>query len=123
MALGYYNGFPATYAPVAQQPMQTTMQQPTSPLIWVQGIEAAKAYPVAPNATVQLWDSERSSVYLKSADSSGMPTLRIFDLVEKTHAAIGAEISTDERLKNYVTREEFEELKKALIKPMEVNDE
>lgn len=53
--------------------------QPTNALIWVQGIEAAKSYMVAPNNTVTLWDSERQSIYLKSADAVGMPSMRIID--------------------------------------------
>ena len=84
--MAYYNGFPATYQPVyptAQAPvMQTPMQnqQPTnSSIIWVQGEQAAKSYLVAPNSTVQLWDSEEKVIYLKSADASGMPSMKILD--------------------------------------------
>ena len=84
--MAYYNGFPATYQPVyptAQAPvMQTPMQnqQPTnSSIIWVQGEQAAKSYLVAPNTTVQLWDSEEKVIYLKSADASGMPSMKILD--------------------------------------------
>ncbi len=54
-------------------------QQPTNALIWVQGIEAAKSYMVAPNNTVILWDAENPVIYLKSADSVGMPSMRIID--------------------------------------------
>lgn len=80
-------------------------QQPAQSLIWVQGIEAAKAYPVAPGNTVQLWDSETAAVYLKSADQNGIPTMRAFDLVERV---------TERPQTEYVTRKEFEELKKLL---------
>ena len=34
---------------------------------------------VAPNNTVALWDSESQTVYLKSADASGMPSMRVLD--------------------------------------------
>lgn len=54
-------------------------QQNNSSLIWVQGIEGAKSYMVAPNCTVQLWDSEAQVIYLKSADASGMPSIKILD--------------------------------------------
>ena len=112
---GFYTGYPATYAP-----MQTAIpQQQSQPagLIWVQGIEAAKAYPVAPGNTVQLWDSEAPVVYLKAADQSGMPQLRAFDLVERVSAAPRAKEA------DYVTRQEFEELKTLVCGKQEAENE
>lgn len=50
---------------------------------WVQGEEAAKALPVAPGTEVMLMDSEAPVIYKKSADASGRPILRIFDMVER----------------------------------------
>lgn len=94
MAL-YNNGFPASYQPMYQpiqyqpvqyQPQQIQQQQPVqqaqqmnSNMIWVSGEAGAKAYLVAPNTTVQLWDSEAQHIYLKSADASGMPTIKTLD--------------------------------------------
>lgn len=111
---GFYTGYPATYAP-----MQTAVpqQSQSTGLIWVQGIEAAKAYPVAPGNTVQLWDSEAPVVYLKAADQSGMPQLRAFDLVERVSAAPRAKEA------DYVTRQEFEELKKLIYDRQEAENE
>lgn len=43
------------------------------------GEAGAKSYLVAPNNTVQLWDSESQTIYLKSADVSGMPSMRVLD--------------------------------------------
>lgn len=66
----------------AQQPAQQTqpVNQPmTSGIIWVQGEAGAKSYLVAPNTTVQLWDSERQTIYIKSADASGMPSIKTLD--------------------------------------------
>lgn len=91
-----------SYQPAAQQPQQ-------SPILWVQGEEAAKAYMVAPGATVLLMDSEGQSFYLKSTDPQGMPLpLRIFDYVERTaqKPLEQPQISTGE----FVTRREFEAL-------------
>ena len=45
----------------------------------MQGESGAKSYLVAPNCTVQLWDSESNTIYLKSADASGMPSIKILD--------------------------------------------
>lgn len=53
--------------------------QTNSGIIWVQGESGAKSYLVAPNCTVQLWDSESQTIYIKSADASGMPSIKILD--------------------------------------------
>ena len=98
-------------APPTAQPMA---QQGNNGLIWVQGEAAAKSYPVAPNCTVMLLDSENSAFYLKSADSSGMPLpLRTFDYKERINAPSQAAVATTSEekinLDNFVTRKEFEE--------------
>ena len=81
--MAYYNtGFPVSYQPVYQapyQPQAQTQQAQQSGLIWVQGETAAKSYLVAPGSTVQLWDSEEKVIYLKSADASGMPSMKVLD--------------------------------------------
>lgn len=64
----------------APQPQQNGIQ-------WVQGIAGAKAFMVAPGQTAFLMDSEGQTFYMKSADQSGMPTLRIFDFQERTQQA------------------------------------
>ena len=94
----YNSYFPVGYQPMyyqqpqynyqnqtqAVQPVQPTQQQPqtqpmNSSIIWVQGEAGAKSYLVAPNTTVQLWDSERQTIYIKSADASGMPSIKTLD--------------------------------------------
>ena len=84
MAL-YNNGFPATYTPYYTQLAPVQQQNPSvqpsvqGGLIWVQGEAGAKSYLVAPNTTVALYDSENQTIYLKSADASGMPRMKILD--------------------------------------------
>ena len=108
--MAYYNGFPASYQPVypvQQAPVMQTPQAPqqanNSSIIWVQGEQAAKSYLVAPNTTVQLWDSEEKVIYLKSADASGMPSMKILDYTirggESPQAAPSAEYATKDDLK------------------------
>ena len=77
----YNNGFPMTYPQMvpAQQYQAPQQQTQQSGIIWVQGEAAAKSYLVAPNSTVQLWDSEEKIIYLKSADASGMPSMKVLD--------------------------------------------
>ena len=127
-----YNGFPATYQPFYQmpqqpqqvqiqapaQPAQPQPQQPTTSILWVQGEAGARAYPVAPGASVLLMDSETSTFYIKTMDASGMPQpLRTFDYVERQHASgtppmAQAQPQTD--LSAYVTRDELDERLAAL---------
>ena len=73
-----YTGFPATYPQVYPQSYPQYQQQ-NNPIIWMQGIEAARAYPVAPNGQVVLFDSEQQCIYLKTADAQGRPSMRILD--------------------------------------------
>lgn len=74
-----YNGyFPAYYPPLQANNFQNGNGS-GSGIIWVQGEAGAKSYLVAPNNTVQLWDSEAQTIYLKSADASGMPSMKILD--------------------------------------------
>lgn len=81
--MAFFNtGYPASYQPMIPQKYQAPVMQPQnqqgSP-IWVQGEAAAKSYMVAPGSAVQLWDSEEKVIYMKSADPSGMPSMKILD--------------------------------------------
>ena len=108
--MAYNNGFPVNYPmyynPVQPvQPVQQAQQQSNS-IIWVSGEAGAKAYLVAPNNTVQLWDSEAQTIYLKSADASGMPSMKILDYTIREQG--GQNMPTLVQAQgDYVTREEF----------------
>lgn len=75
-----YN-FPLNYQPA--QIMYPQNQQ-TNGLIWVQGESGAKSYLVAPNNSVVLWDTESPTIYVKSADGSGMPSMKILDYTTRS---------------------------------------
>ena len=101
-----YNYFPQTYQMPAYYPQQTQPQQPTQSLIWVQGEAGAKSYLVAPNSTVTLWDSEAQTIYIKSADSTGMPSIRTLDYSIR---------GNEEKISvNYVTRDDFDRIEKEI---------
>ena len=106
-----------------QQMVQTqTQAQPQSQAVnsfvwaWVQGEGGAQAYPVAPNNTVLLMDSDNPILYMKSADTNGRPqTMEVRYLVSKDDY---------EKLQNiwkveekpaveYVTKEDFEKFVEA----------
>ena len=102
----YNNGYPVTY----QQYYPNYQQQPSqNSIIWVQGEAGAKSYLVAPNTTVQLWDSEQQVIYLKSADASGMPSMKVIDYTVR-----GAELpntTLSEFDNKFISRDEFNALK------------
>ena len=113
--MAYFNGFPASYTPYTQPYTQVQQQnvapvQPAGSLIWVQGEAGAKSYLVAPNSTVPLWDSESQVIYLKSADVSGMPSMKVLDYTirdsSKT-APNSAPTIMNENLSNYATKDEI----------------
>lgn len=88
--MAYNNYFPVNYQPMQMyQPQQMAQPQQaqgnsfqngtSSQLIWVQGEGAAKSYLVAPGSTVALFDNESQTIYIKTADASGMPSMRVLD--------------------------------------------
>ena len=95
------------YQPQMQQPSQGA-QQPSNGFVWVNDINEASNYLVAPNSAVQLWDKNSPCVYLKTADAAGKPTMQIFDLVERKQQPT-AQTQTA-AMADYVTRAEFAEL-------------
>lgn len=130
-----YNNYPVTYQSPYYQPLQLVNQQPqlvqqpqamnqpqtptNNSIIWVQGEAGAKSYLVAPNTTVQLWDSESQTIYLKSADASGMPSIKTLEYtIKNDNTPLQATLIEEE----YISRNEFEDLKdqiNALSKDME----
>ena len=75
-------------------------------IIWVQGIEGAKAYQIAPSSNILMLDSENDGIfYIKVSDNVGMCTLRIFKFTEITDQQ-PAKLNPDE----YVKKSELEEL-------------
>ena len=87
--------------PVPQNPVATGGVQ------WVSGEQEARGYLIAPNSAVALWDSTAPTVYLKQADASGKPTLKIYDLVERAETPRTA---PQEKDVEFVTRKEFDAL-------------
>lgn len=77
--VNYQQYYPQAYQAATMANQQNNQQQANSGIIWVQGEAGAKSYLVAPNTTVQLWDSENQVIYLKSADASGMPSIKVID--------------------------------------------
>lgn len=67
-----------------QMPAQQPMAMHTDPMLWVLGQTEAESYPVAPNNTVTLWDKNQPTIYIKSANAQGVPSIRVLDFTERT---------------------------------------
>lgn len=120
--MAYNNYFPQYY-PQFQPAINTQIPQPNQPqmqaqntnIIWVSGETGAKSYLVAPNTTVQLWDSEAQVIYLKSADASGMPSMKIIDYtIRDANPQTRTPVQQDTAV--YVTKDEFNVLKNEVQK-------
>lgn len=90
----YPNLYPNGYYPQANinPNLQSNINSNSGGIIWVQGENGAKSYLVAPNTTVPLWDSERKTIYLKSADASGMPSIKYIDYTVRESGQTANEI-------------------------------
>lgn len=93
----------------AQMPMQT---QPTSEFLWVLNENEATSYPVAPNNTVTLWDKNLPTIYIKSVNAQGVPSMRILDFTERLANAPKTSYATSfNSPNNFVTIDSFNALK------------
>lgn len=79
--------------------------QVQSGLVWVNGEEGAKEYPVAKGNTVLLLDSQDSYFYMKSVDLTGIVSIRKFKFEE-----IVVEVKSEE-VKEKEMNKEIEDLK------------
>lgn len=103
MAYGNYAPFyrPGYFNPMTQyQPMQDNNQyitmnaQPQDGFLWVLNRNEADAYPVALNNSVILWDKNAPTIYVKSVNAQGIPSMRILDFTERTQTALAGNIPT-----------------------------
>ena len=94
--------------PMQQAPMQT---QPTNDFLWVLNENEATSYPVAPNNTVTLWDKNLPTIYIKSVNAQGVPSMRILDFTERSAAATKTpSIPSFDSQNNFVTIDSFNAL-------------
>lgn len=112
----FYNSQIPLYQPqsaVNSVPQNSPIQpQQTSDFIWVLNENEATSYPVAPNASVILWDKSKATIYIKSANAQGVPSMRILDFTERTTSAA----TTPEKHictcgNNFVPKKDFEALR------------
>lgn len=86
---------------------QTAPMQQNSGMIWVNGKAEADGYLIAPGCAVALWDSNAPVVYLRQADSTGKPSTKVFDLIERVDTPqVAPQIDTSK----FVTMEQLDEI-------------
>ena len=92
----------------AQMPMQG---QPTNDFLWVLNENEATSYPVAPNNTVTLWDKNLPTIYIKSVNAQGVPSMRILDFTERSAASSKTpSVPSFDSQNNFVTIDSFNAL-------------
>ena len=111
--MGQYN---PQYPQQMAQPMQNAQMpmqgQPTNDFLWVLNENEATSYPVAPNNTVILWDKNLPTVYIKSVNAQGVPSMRVLDFTERTATAQKQPVSGPfGSANNFVTLDSFNALK------------
>ena len=93
----------------AQMPMQGQL---TNDFLWVLNENEATSYPVAPNNTVTLWDKNLPTIYIKSVNAQGVPSMRVLDFVERTATSHTPPVGTAfNSPNNFVTIDSFNALK------------
>ena len=109
MAYPHYAPYTAYSYPAAAYQSQTV--QPVNGLVSVTGMEGAKAYALPPNSSMPLFDADEDILYVKTTDAGGYPTIKAFrfEPIEQPKHAPNMQ---------YVTFEQFEELKKSFEKLM-----
>lgn len=109
-ALNQFKGQYQSYQQPIPQP-----QAMASDMIWVLGEVEATSYPVAPNATVILWDKNEQTIYIKSANAQGIPSMRVLDYTDRSHKTQNEpakhECTCGSR---FVPKEDFEALRKEI---------
>lgn len=109
--MGQFNQQYQQPMPQQMQPVQTA-QQPTNDFLWVLNENEATSYPVAPNNTVTLWDKNLPTIYIKSVNAQGVPSMRVLDFVERTSTNPTPPSGTAFNLpNNFVTIDSFNALK------------
>lgn len=96
-----------------QQPVQPAVQpsaQQNGGINWVGSKLEADNWPIAPGCAVALWDSNNPVIYLRQADSTGKPSTKVYDLVERTDSPAPRQPAPNIDLSRYVTIDQLEDI-------------
>lgn len=99
-----------------QLPVQNQTVQPpqiipqNSGINWVQSKLEADNWPVLPGSAVALWDSNNPVIYLRQADSTGKPSTKVYDLVERTNEQPAQGQTPQIDFTQFITRDQLEDI-------------
>ncbi len=104
------------------QPTQLPPPQSSIPgngINWVGSKAEADNWPISPGCAVALWDSNNPVIYLRQADSTGKPSTKVYDLVERAASNMPPQPATSQiDLSQVVTWDKLEDyLTERLKKP------
>ena len=107
------------FAQPYQAPMQTNFApttQPKNDMIWVLNENEATSYPVAPNNSVVLWDKNNPTLYVKSVNAQGMPSMRVLDFTERNYSTQNMPVNAPKTNEctcgdKYATKEQMNDLR------------
>lgn len=110
----YNNPFPSNNngQNYQQNNQQVGSQQPQmNQYAFVNGIEGAKSFQLAPNQTILLMDSDSPLCYMKSSNGVGQSTLRYFKLTEVSENDLKSSTQQPQvNTNDYVLKADFEAL-------------
>lgn len=105
------NGFPYNNQFQPQQFNVPQYPQYQDQLIYVHGLEGAKAHPARPNTRIVLFDMNEDIFYIKSTDFNGFPSIE-----EYAFRKVDGAQDIQNQPVPYVTKEELESAKEEVIK-------
>lgn len=112
--MAYYNPYYYQY----QYPYQQSYNSNPRPMDWVEGEVGAKAFQMPAgwpvNTPIALWDSTEKRIFLKSWNQMGMANQMQELTYEMKDPPIVIEGVSGKDMSNYVTKEDFEELKREI---------
>ena len=117
--MAYYNPYYYTQYPYYNQSYTPNIKS----MEWVDGEVGARAFQMppgwAPETPIVLWDNSEKKIYLKSWNSAGVPNPiqeLDYEIKERTNPALLPQSISGEThdMSKYVTREDFEELKREI---------
>lgn len=128
------NNFYNNNGMMGQQMPQMTRQNPyfnssnlapSNNIIWVQGIEGAKAWQLNPNSRAILLDSEiEGKMYIKICDEIGISSLRIFNYKEEEQPLNNNIHNSNENpldLSQYVKKDELAQMIKEILNEQSIS--
>ncbi len=110
---------PQQVQPQPMQPQMTPGVPQNNGIIWVSSKQEADSYLIAPGSAVALWDSNNPVIYLRQADSTGKPSTKVYDLVERIENRPAqqqasqidlTQFITKDNLSQFITRDELEDI-------------